>query len=390
MRKLDNWLDTYIEYTKESEVTEIFRLWVGISTIASCLQRKCWSKLGSLITYPNMYIILVGPPASKKGTAIMQGRDLLNDIGVSIAPDYSSKEALIEELATSNDRFVENDGNWIEHSSISIISRELGVLFGNKRDLGMIPYLCDVYDCHDEFRSKTIGRGDRVINNVWANLIGATIPDFKNNLPPEVITGGFSSRSIFVYSEGITKPEDLVIVPQLNPEVRDILSYDLEQILNLSGEYSYDEEFISSYGKWRMDNFGFIPGDNPKLKAYADRRSTHARKLSIILCASRTNDNIVKEEDFVVAAEIISETEKDMSLVFGGIGKNPFAEVQEKIISLVFTKGEISYSELLEQFRLDISANDLSEIIKTLIVAKLCKIELKEGVKKLVAIKKAE
>ena len=40
-RVLADWVDSYMEYTENTEPPEAFRRWVALSTIASVLERKC-------------------------------------------------------------------------------------------------------------------------------------------------------------------------------------------------------------------------------------------------------------------------------------------------------------------------------------------------------------
>ena len=62
-RILDSWIDNYLIYTDNSEPPRMFRLWSAISVIAAVLQRKCKLPWGTLTFYPNLYTVLVGPPA---------------------------------------------------------------------------------------------------------------------------------------------------------------------------------------------------------------------------------------------------------------------------------------------------------------------------------------
>ncbi|KKL25422.1 hypothetical protein LCGC14_2405480, partial [marine sediment metagenome] len=71
-RILSNWIDSYLEYTEESEPAETYRLWCAIVTISAVLQRKCVFHWGALTFYPNVFVVLVGPPAARKGTAMDQ------------------------------------------------------------------------------------------------------------------------------------------------------------------------------------------------------------------------------------------------------------------------------------------------------------------------------
>ncbi len=87
-RTLSDWLDGYLEYTTNTEPPYMYHMWMGISTIASLLQRKCCLEWGTLKFYPNMYIVLVGPPGrTRKGTAMNLAKPFLHELDIKIAAE---------------------------------------------------------------------------------------------------------------------------------------------------------------------------------------------------------------------------------------------------------------------------------------------------------------
>ena len=124
-RKIDDWLDAYMEYTSNSEPPTLFRKWTGISVIAAALQRKCYVDWGMLTFYPNLYIILVGPSGTRKGTAMYPGQDLLRELGIPLAADATTLQALIRRLKETNNTQINPDtGVPVFHSSMTIFSKE--------------------------------------------------------------------------------------------------------------------------------------------------------------------------------------------------------------------------------------------------------------------------
>ena len=79
-RLVDDWIDKYLVYSSNTEPPAMFHLWTAISVISSVLQRKCYFPWGTLTFYPNMYVVLVGPPAARKGTAMNIGKKILDDM----------------------------------------------------------------------------------------------------------------------------------------------------------------------------------------------------------------------------------------------------------------------------------------------------------------------
>ena len=70
-RFLKDWINSYIEYTIETESATIFHKWAARFAISAVLKKKTWLKLGRLKYYPNLYLILVSKPGiAKKSLAI--------------------------------------------------------------------------------------------------------------------------------------------------------------------------------------------------------------------------------------------------------------------------------------------------------------------------------
>jgi len=371
MRKLDDWLSAYMDYTDDTEPRELFRKWCGISAIAACLKRKCYLALGREIFYPNFYIVLVGPPAARKGTAMKPAIELLDSLGIVKAADESSRQKLITRLKMCYT--VEGDPNnqagMFSHSSLTIISTELTVFLGYG-NLELITTLCKWFDCESTFVYDTISRGEDSVTNVWVNLLGATTPTaLKSSLPLDAIGGGFTSRTIFVYEENKAK---VVVYPQEKDDLHDKLVNDLEEISMIRGRFVMEDAFLEAYAYFRHLTEESPPFTQPELLGYVDRRQVHLLKLAMIISASRSSDKILTRSDFDVAFSLLRRTEEKMPYVFSGIGKNPLAGVQVRIMSYIAEKGETSIEDILSRFHNDISYQQLLDVLDALTQMKYC------------------
>src|SRR5258706_8486709 len=98
-RELEDWLESYLEYTDSSEPPTTFHIWCALATIAGALQRRVYLQQGLERTiYPNLYVILIGPSGrTRKGVALGIAKELLGTVQtISISPESSSgREALI-------------------------------------------------------------------------------------------------------------------------------------------------------------------------------------------------------------------------------------------------------------------------------------------------------
>ena len=373
-RNCEDWLDSYVELTDNSEPHEIYRRWAGISVIAATLQRKCWLNwIGSTTYHPNMYIVLVGPPAARKGTALDQGREFLNKLQIPLAADETTRQALIQALEEASMTSVVDNATSI-HSSLTVFSPELTVFIGyeNKE---LLTNLTDWFDCPRRWTYRTKGSGVNDIVNLFFNLIGATTPGLiRTSLPMDTIGSGLASRIIFVNAAKKGKKVARPFKTEKEKQLETMLTEDLERIFLMKGAFRPTAKFIDVYEHWYNDISETEEINNDvKFEHYCARRQLHLLKLSMILSASRSSSMVLDEIDFHRAHTLLTYTESKMSNTFAGLGKSSFADVTQRIYLELASKGTISRSEMLRKYYHDVSSIELDVILTTLEESKLIK-----------------
>ncbi len=375
-RHLEDWIDSYLLYTDNTEPRESFRKWAAISAIASALQRKVHLPLGMESFFPNMYIILVGPPASCKGTAVKPAGKMLDALGVRKAADESSRQKLIKRLTEADASHTDKDGNAHYHCSLTIWASELTTFLGFN-NMELFSDLNKWFDCEDRFTYDTHLHGLQEVMSVWVNLLGCTTPDLlQQSLPPSALGSGFTSRTIFVYEDNRGK---IVIWPSGDDKLKELLIQDLGKILTMCGVFKFEEGVIAKYGEWRETGIIRPPIKDPRLGYYLQRRQVHLLKLCMIFSASRSGDFIITSKDFERARETLEKAERKMPLVFRGMGANPLGRVQLQIMNTIGNEKTVSIKELMNLYHDEISRNDLGNIIQTLVSMGYCKPNYEKG-----------
>lgn len=364
----------------------MYKLWTGISVLAACMKRKCVLNWGTLTLYPNMYVVLVGPSGRcRKGTAMGPGMKFLRELGIKVAAESITREALIRELKQSNDTQVDIvSGDMLLHSSLTIYSQELTVFLGYN-NLALMADLTDWYDCRDNWTYRTKNMGTDDIIGVWVNLFGATTPELlQTTLPRDAIGGGLTSRMIFVYEH---RKGQIVPTPFLSREEREIyqlLLGDLERVCMLTGEFQVTEEFIERYVQWYTDySLGPPPFDDYRFSGYFERRPTHLLKLCMIVSASRSSSKMIDIVDFERALNILEMTEKKMPYTFSGVGKSDTSEIMERVMAKVAACKIIDFGELLRAFYQDVDKLTLEKMIEGLVSMDMVAVEF-EGKRKII------
>lgn len=378
-RHFPNFLEAYMDYTEQTESPYLYRLWCGISTIASAMQRKCWLRWDRIL-YPNLYIVLVGPSGVRKGTAMYPAQELIRSVDLKLASEAITREQLITELSQST-HTSDNPKTGLPElfSSLTVFSKEFTVFLGFN-NTQLIMDLTDWYDCDDRWKYSTKTSGKYEIKGVWLNIIGATTPSqLQSSLPVDAIGGGLSSRVFFVYEDKRGKKvrypkginwadkEEEEVLSDLNEAKRDKLIDDLMVLKQLRGEWQFDRSFQLAFDKWDEENDTMTKFQGTFLEPYHTRRTTHILKLAMILNANRTDDQIITGDDLLQAADILSATEIKMLDTFAGVGRSEDAFILGRVVAILNESPIMPYSELMTRLINDANPDQLWRVIQALV-----------------------
>jgi len=383
-REINDWLTGYLKYTENSEPPLSYHTWAGLSLIAGVLQRKVYLRWGFEVIHPNMFVVLVGPSGrARKGVALGIAKSLLTEVpGISIAPEATSREAIILAMKRAVTNFQDPSDNMIKfHCSLTAFSEELSVLLG-QGDVKFLANLTDWYDSKDNWAYETVGRGRDALQGLCLNILGATAPDWlQSMLPQEAVGGGFTSRVIFVVEEKkgktIPKPEQTYE----NQELGGALVRDLERISQMAGAFRFAAAGEAEYVNWYTEQDealgkGVAAVDDPRFAGYCERRATHMRKLMIIMSASRGDSMEINKSDFDRALKVLRSTEMKMHRTFGGLGRAKYSDVTEKVMDYIRAMGITTRSTLLAKFYRDIDGGTLKIIEEVMQQMGVVKIKL--------------
>ena len=367
-RKLKSWLKGLKNYVEDTESPRQFWLWSGISTIASALQRKCWLPFGIETCYPNLYVLIVGPPASRKAAPVSLSKNLLTTIEIPVSKDSSSKRDFTKELAeTGKTELYDFNGRRYSQCSITVISKEMSSLLAvNPKE--MIEVLTDLYDSHDKWHYGTSGQGDDILFNVCCNGLIATTPTwFSANLPQEAIGGGFTSRFVIVYGDRVYKRVPRPVITSAQEKLYDSLVNDLAHISRLVGEFSWAKESQVIYDKW----YG---GIDEKLKNVTDERlhpfigRMHAMVLKTAMCLQvDTCDDLTLSPGTVEQAiAYLEQVLSTASSAFGGHGRSTKGVDTERVMSQLKINKKCSLNELLRMNYRHLNKTELQEVLESI------------------------
>jgi len=385
----NSFVHTYSNYTHFTESPEIFHLWCGLSGISACLGRRVYTKLGAEQIFPNMYVVLVGPPGVRKSTAMSwTKRCLKSSTNVRWAPDDTSgqRQGLLRAFTETDEdeTSVQFDmekinaagdldqlQDLIEQAEFANRQPEKEVLYGifgeldsligtNQREL--LTFLRRVWD-GDSYTYRL--RSDEIkLTEPLMGFIAATTPEeICQSLPEGSLGSGFCSRLIFVFAE--EKKTKLPNPPEPNRELQEEIENVYKRLFNQTeGEVkrtSQAEELLKTLYLNPKESI-----DDPRFIYYLQRRHTHVLKLSLSLAMAR-GSNVIADVDVQDADYILTRTELDMPLAMGEFGLSPLASAQQKVLDYVkHSSGVVKMTQVWSHMQRDLKSRDFEAAISNL------------------------
>lgn len=357
-RRLSDWLAGFMDYTSELECPANYLRWVGLSTIAGAAQRKIYMESQAFFAHTNMYVVLVGPPGSKKSTAIRAGRRLLKQVpGVNLSSDAPSVVGLMQDFKDITSK---------DHQSLNGFISEMSTLFENASET-MTGFLTAIYDGDPDYIKRTRLGGVEHIPFPWFNMVAGTTPSWLgDNLRKSAVEGGLVARTIYVHSDEVILKSPF---PRPSPALRVLeekLVHDLAMIATASGEFDFEGgdngEAYRWYETWYMDRRRLpLVADN-RTAGYFTRKPIHLLKVAMAVSLARSNALRITQDNLELALALLDKVEPGMRRAFSAVGGNTYATDLERVHAQIRgcgTRG-LTYPELvannyhqMEQKKLD-------------------------------------
>ncbi len=373
-RLLDNWLEGYVKLMENTEPAKLFDIWTAYSVVAAALRRKVSLQLGRLVYYPNIYVVFVAEPGvARKTQAIKYGVEFLNKIPeIKVSADSATKEAMTDDIEGSALDALMMDGTPLRHSSLNIISKEFESFLGQKKEnTRMLTALTDLFDCPDDWSSRTRHGVSNKIVRPWVNLLAATTPDsLASSLPASAVGGGLTSRILFVWAD---KKKKGVAIPYLSTEeqkLKEKLENDLYIISRLSGEYTMSADCIKHWIEW-YDNYDEDESGericiDKSFSGWYSRKPTYIIKIAMLRAAATADSLIVDWHHMAEAIEAIAQVEKLMGSAFKAIGKSEVTAETDSVLQLIRQYRWISEKQLMTLIWRDVDSGKFETVINTL------------------------
>lgn len=360
-----NYLTVFRQYMDNTETPPDYTDWAAISSIACALGKKVWVNYADRwLIYPNLYIILVGLPASGKTTAQDITRRLVRNLDLPLVAEVQTKEAICKEME-SQLRTDLYGSTQVQQSPMCMFPTELSNFLGTAQSgTSMIDFLTTVYD-RDIYDYKTKNMGQNTIIEPCVNILSCTTPSWIRTLNKgAVISGGFARRCIFVNAEATGKR---IAFPRLTEEQKECLNYCQKHLTNLIESQSYYGEMEFSSGFEDQFTLWYETreiSDDPNIQHWDKARHILGFKVATCLAAGQTPPSkTITWELYWEAIGLIKQTESKLIELLSTTGSNRLAAVAAQAIDMIRAKKRIRAKELKMLLFAEATALEQKEIM---------------------------
>lgn len=374
--------------TDGTQSPRIFRLWTAAGIIGAALERKAWIRaFGGRTLYPNLYTLLVGPPGVGKTDAIRECFEFAESIAdLHMAPSNVSRASLADNINTAERsllRPLETPAH-VTFNALFAASDEFGV-FLQQYESSFMSSLNKFYDGTIYTEDKRgLKKPIRIERPLLSILAGTTPAWLGDTLPESAWSEGFSSRLIMIFSG-----ERIIVDPFAEPEYKDglraQLELDLKDIYSLYGQFLFDEPVVEAFRAWYLGGCEPRP-EHPRLEHYLPRRHIHFLKLAMVFSASRSNELVIRMEDYQNAMDMFLEAESYMPDVFRAMksvrsDSNVMDECWQYVYNTFHKEGKpVAEHRIINFLRERVPGYNVTNVLNIMVQAHILKIANVAGV----------
>jgi hypothetical protein len=342
-----NLFSLYFKYVENTEPPLVFHRWSVLTSLGAYLGRQYYLPFGDFNIQPNMYVMLIGDPGTRKSTAIKLAKKVLSSAGYDkYSAERTSKEKFLLDLeGVEDDMGTVVDTNKVmsnlfgddfvggDPKEVFVVADEFNefVGSGNLEFLSLLGSLWDWDDQHQPFKQRLkTTRSVSIYQPTISILGGNTHAGFAEAFPPQSIGQGFLSRLVLIFGESSGKK--IAFPERPSDEIKRALTDLFQEIKSkVVGEAT-----MSSQARSMLETIyrTFHGLEDSRFKHYSTRRQTHLLKLCLLTAASNLRTEI-RAEDVLFANTLLTFTEHRMPNAMGEFGKAKNADVAARIISVL-------------------------------------------------------
>lgn len=332
---VQDFIDSYLEWTELAPSPYLFRLWSGIACVAGALERRCWVCALAKPTFPNLFVLLVASPGVGKSVIDEAAGLWKRAKGLHIAPDSMTSASMLDSLKEAS-RIVRVNGEIkFEYHSLLVPCEEFGV-FLPAHDLEFLSRLNRIFTNPDSIRVRRKYIKEEIeILNPQLNILAGTQPGYLQSLlPEEAWVMGFTQRLLMIYAASGPAPALFTEEPHRAAR-EESLGESIIEISKLHGQFQWEPAAATAITEW--DSGGGLPRpEHLRLIHYLKRRTQFMLKLMMVSAASRRNGLVITPFDFERARVWLLAAEAAMPDVFREMTQKSDTYVLQELVYTLF------------------------------------------------------
>lgn len=371
----EDFLSSYLTYASDNECPTTFHRWSALSLVGAWLGRRFSFQLGHFRVNPNLYVMLMGSPGTRKSTSIKIASTLIKKAGyANVCADRITKEKFLLDLAGEDTEYSNQDildanlfgASNSETAECLIAADEFNTFIGNG-NIEFLSLLGVLWDHNGVFQNRVKNSKSIEIQDPTVSILSGNTPTgFSLAFPVESIGQGIFSRLLLIHGEPTGKK---ITFPEAPSE--EATSVIIDYLLKIRSECN-GTMILSDEAKHLLDKIykSWRGVQDVRFESYSNRRFTHLLKLCLIVCACRCS-TVLNEDDVLYANTILSHAEHTMPQALGSFGKARHSDVAHKLLQLLeVSSTTLTLKDLWKHLHTDLERmTDLADMLRNLVAA---------------------
>jgi len=369
-----SWIKTFLDQTELYEAPRHYYFWSALAALSASVKDHVWIARSSkeYKTYPNIYVLLLAKTGiTRKSHPVSLIERIVQEANCTrVMSGRGSIEKILDDLGSATTIGSGNGKVLIKDSAGFIVSGELSASIINNSQA--LTILTNLYDRNYNEGSWIVNlkSGVKKLNKPTVTFLAATNDEhMKSFFEAKDMYGGFLGRTFVVSADAPKRLNALLRPSSIVPNIKELAGY-LTAISKITGEFSLDEEVISTYENWYQNFYGPVQrGDSEvhdKTGTFS-RIGDHTLKVAMLLALSEGTELVIKMEHMIEAISLCEPFVEISARAVRGIGKSTLANQTAMIMEYLEIKdGHATRISILQRFQGDIDHNDLTTISLTL------------------------